>query len=113
MRIFVLNFHRHRRVFSMIKMLSLFLVIVLAFGLIANAHVSSDDYASAMAEENEKRVIIIDAGHGGEDPGAVGVNGALEKNLNMESALEVGSILSEEGYAVIYTITEDKLLYRR
>ncbi|MBE6645294.1 MAG: N-acetylmuramoyl-L-alanine amidase, partial [Ruminococcaceae bacterium] len=40
--------------------------------------------------ENEKNLVIIDAGHGGEDPGAIGKNGIYEKNLNLEIANLVG-----------------------
>ena len=56
-------------------------------------------------------VIIIDPGHGGEDPGAIGVNGIYEKDLNLSVALMIGEMLSEKGYTVIYTRTEDKMLY--
>ena len=112
MRIFVLNFHRHRRVISGVTIVSLLLLLVAVFGFIANAHANSEDYVNAMALENDKRIVVIDAGHGGEDPGAVGANGVFEKNLNLDIALELGKALSEEGYAVVYTRTEDKLLYR-
>ena len=54
---------------------------------------------------------VLDAGHGGEDSGAVGLNGVLEKNLNMEMTLLLGELLREAGYRVVYTRTEDRLLY--
>jgi len=111
MRIFVWNLHRHRRMLSFVKIFSFFLLILLVFSFIANAHVSSQDYAAVMAGENDKRTVVIDAGHGGEDPGAIGANGAYEKNLNMEIALEVGKCLKDEGYAVVYTRVDDRLLY--
>ena len=106
MRIYVLNFHKHRRLLSGLKIISVCLAVFLMFALIANAQ-TSNDYTSVMAEQNSKRVIVIDAGHGGEDPGAVGKNGMLEKDLNMQIVLEVGNSLTEEGYAVVYTRTED------
>lgn len=59
----------------------------------------------------EKKTVIIDAGHGGEDCGAIGQNGAYEKDLNLAVAFTLGEMLTEKGYAVIYTRTEDKLLY--
>lgn len=43
-------------------------------------------------------VIIIDAGHGGEDGGAVAPDGTLEKNINLEIALKLNDILSIFGY---------------
>mgnify|MGYP003298474403 CR=1 FL=1 len=56
-------------------------------------------------------VFVIDAGHGGEDPGAIGVNGVYEKDINLAIANEIGAQLTEKGYTVIYTRTEDKMLY--
>lgn len=64
----------------------------------------------AMASMGEK-IIIIDPGHGGEDAGAIGKGEIYEKDLNLEYALEIGKILSEKGYTVVYTRTEDKMLY--
>ena len=59
----------------------------------------------------EKKTVIIDAGHGGEDCGAIGVSGVYEKDLNLAIAFEIGEALNEQGYTVVYTRTEDKLLY--
>ncbi|MEE1032085.1 MAG: N-acetylmuramoyl-L-alanine amidase [Ruminococcus sp.] len=50
--------------------------------------------------------IVIDAGHGGEDPGAV-YQGRQEKDDNLQLALAVGNILKEHGLDVIYTRTTD------
>ena len=55
--------------------------------------------------------VVIDPGHGGEDCGAIGVSGVYEKDLNFEISNELGSILSDKGFAVIYTRTQDSLLY--
>lgn len=95
-----------------------FIIRVVAFSLalialsLAIARTSSGDtlYISAAAGESAP-VIIIDAGHGGEDSGAVGRSGVYEKDLNLAISMELGSILSEEGYAVVYTRTDDRLLY--
>ena len=56
-------------------------------------------------------LIIIDAGHGGEDGGTTGVNGVLEKDLNLDISLLLGEILEASGARVIYTRTDDRLLY--
>ena len=50
--------------------------------------------------------IVIDAGHGGTDPGAV-YNGRIEKDDNLNLALAVGNILREYGYNVVFTRTDD------
>lgn len=90
------------------------LVLALIWGVInlgAYAYYASDEYVEAMIEASEKRTVIIDAGHGGEDSGAIGVSGVLEKDLNLEIAAELGELFTKEGYAVVYTRTKDKLLY--
>ena len=48
--------------------------------------------------EHEQPVIIIDAGHGGEDGGAVGADGTNEKEINLKIALKLNDILSVMGY---------------
>lgn len=66
----------------------------------------------AAASPATGRVIVLDAGHGGEDPGAIGRDGTYEKDLNLSITLDVGRLLTEMGYTVVYTRTEDKLLYK-
>lgn len=61
---------------------------------------------------SDENIIILDAGHGGEDVGATGVNGIFEKDLNLQVAINIGELFSEKGYTVVYTRTEDKLLYK-
>lgn len=53
-------------------------------------------------------VIVIDAGHGGSDPGAIGVNGIFEKNLTLAMAKELRRVLEASGrYRVVLTREED------
>ncbi len=59
------------------------------------------------------RVVVIDAGHGGEDGGAVGVTGLVEKDLNLDLAKRLCALLEADGVRVIMTRTEDVLLYDR
>jgi len=91
--------------------LGLFLIFSLSF-FACEIYVSSDEYVDAMQLASEKKIVIIDAGHGGEDPGVVGVSGVYEKDLNLSFVLEIGSLLERAGYAVIYTRLEDRLLYK-
>lgn len=51
--------------------------------------------------------IIIDAGHGGFDGGAVANDGTSEKDINLNIALYLGNLLEANGYNVIYTRTAD------
>ncbi|WP_052447476.1 N-acetylmuramoyl-L-alanine amidase family protein [Clostridium polynesiense] len=54
--------------------------------------------------------LVIDAGHGGKDSGAVGATGLNEKVPNLKIALRCGEILSSQGISVEYTRTEDKYI---
>jgi len=56
-------------------------------------------------------VILLDAGHGGEDGGAVGVGGVVEKDLNLAITLKLDSILRAMGYQTILTRASDKDLH--
>lgn len=57
------------------------------------------------------RRVMIDAGHGGKDQGAKGVNGVLEKDVNLAIALKLGAELKRRlGVKVIYTRTTDVFL---
>lgn len=55
----------------------------------------------------QKEVVVIDAGHGGDDPGKVGVNDALEKDINLQIAQKVKKQLEKNGIEVVMTREED------
>lgn len=57
------------------------------------------------------KIIGIDPGHGGVDPGAVGSKGALEDELNLEIALRLKRLIEQSGGIAIMTREEDKGLY--
>ena len=54
---------------------------------------------------------VLDAGHGGEDGGAVGVDGTEEKELNLAIATALEALLRLNGESTVMTRTEDILLY--
>ena len=56
-------------------------------------------------------VFVLDAGHGGEDCGALGADGTQEKVLNLAVTQMLGQMLTAAGQQVVYTRTEDRLLY--
>ena len=57
------------------------------------------------------QVIILDAGHGGEDGGTSAKNGVLEKDVNLDVVQKLGALLTLSGYSVVYTREDDRLLY--
>lgn len=56
-------------------------------------------------------IVVVDAGHGGKDPGKVGVNGTLEKDVNLQIALLLRDALEKEGITVVLTRNDDSGLY--
>lgn len=57
--------------------------------------------------------IVIDAGHGGEDGGTVGIGGVLEKDLNLAVSDVLYELLNINDTRVLMTRTEDKMLYNK
>jgi N-acetylmuramoyl-L-alanine amidase len=56
------------------------------------------------------RVVVIDAGHGGRDPGKIATNGLREKNVTLSVALKLSALLRERGFEVHLTRTRDTLI---
>lgn len=81
------------------------IIMVFVFGIVyfkyANSAIESFSLATA------SKTIVIDAGHGGFDPGKVGISGVLEKDINLQIALKLRDYLEQSGAYVIMTRTED------
>jgi N-acetylmuramoyl-L-alanine amidase len=90
-----------------------FVVFSVVFGIIAallgkvGYDLARGEAVDVISETSVKPTVIIDAGHGGEDGGATGVNGVLEKKLNLEVADKLGELLKLFGYNVIMTREAD------
>lgn len=54
--------------------------------------------------------VVVDAGHGGSDPGAIGVNQLREKDVNLDIAMKLKQQLVERGYEVTLTRSGDSYL---
>lgn len=55
--------------------------------------------------------IVVDAGHGGDDPGKIGINDALEKDINLQIALKLQKLLEQNNIKVVMTRDTDQGLY--
>src|SRR5260221_10039362 len=53
-------------------------------------------HCTLLIAQNRLDVVVIDAGHGGKDPGTIGVTGVQEKNLNLPIALKLGELISQK-----------------
>ena len=81
--------------------------IILLCGLIGGVSVFN---FKTIAQEKDQFVVVLDAGHGGHDPGNRG-NGYKEKEIALNVVLAVGKILEKDNsYKVVYTRKTDKFI---
>lgn len=57
-------------------------------------------------------VVVIDSGHGGNDPGKIGVDGSLEKDINLQIAKKLKAYLEASDVKVVMTREDDRGLYQ-
>lgn len=69
--------------------------------------------SSSVSNTTDAPVIVIDPGHGGDDPGKIGINGALEKDINLAISMKLKECLEKAGYRVVVTRPDDAGLYER
>ena len=77
------------------------LALVLCFGIEQKTH-------AMQTAGNAQTTLVIDAGHGGHDPGAIGKI-SKEKNINLNVALKVGNLIKKncDDVKLIYTRSKD------
>ena len=56
---------------------------------------------------NSRRVVVIDPGHGGRDPGAVGIGGIQEKDIVLDISFQVARLLEQQGVQAVLSRTDD------
>ena len=86
------------------------LLLVCFYYLSRQAAAVSATFSEQTVRE-EKPLIGIDPGHGGDDPGMIGVEGLEEKGINLEISLLLKESLENAGYQVIMTRETDQGLY--
>lgn len=59
----------------------------------------------------KKPVVVVDVGHGGNDPGKIGVDGSLEKDINLKIAQQLKTYLEASDVEVVLTREDDRGLY--
>lgn len=62
-------------------------------------------------QTKDKIVVMVDAGHGGNDPGKVSISNDLEKDINLQIALKLEEILKHQDIEVVMTRRDDNALY--
>lgn len=62
-------------------------------------------------QSRTKYCVVVDAGHGGDDPGKIGTAGTLEKEINLAIAKRLEALLKQADVAVVMTRTDSNGLY--
>ena len=86
----------------------LFFALILAIAFMSYSVFTASLPTTAPIATN---TIVIDAGHGGMDGGAVGTKGTLEKDINLKVATFLKEIAESDGKTVIMTRTDDSSLH--
>ena len=84
-----------------------FLCVCLIFSSLSLHYLEPRRSALSNTDIANTPVIIIDAGHGGIDGGAVGADGTAEKELNLQISKKLAALLRLMGYTVVQTRERD------
>lgn len=85
------------------------LLLVMVFGISREAGIMAVGQRTVSRKGNP--VVAIDIGHGGNDPGKVGVDGSLEKDINLQIAQQLKAYLESSDVEVVMTRDDDTGLY--
>lgn len=97
-----------------LKLITLLILFLLLVTLLIKSYTNFKDKNLTLSNSNNNfnenaLTICIDPGHGDWDDGATGVDGALEKNINLNVSLKIGKLLQDAGFNVVYTRDSDNL----
>ena len=91
--------------------LLLLMLVTVCFIIRGGRKLVSSVSSGAVETPKDRPCVVIDAGHGGADPGKVSVDGNLEKDINLQIALKLQTFLQMQDVDVILTRDSDMGLY--
>lgn len=104
---FILKF-----ILFLLLFLSAFFMLILMTVSVNDKKANFGSVSETVAFQTYKTpVVIIDAGHGGEDGGAVSDDGILEKDINLDIAKKLENLFKLSDISTAMTRTDDRLLY--
>ena len=98
------------------KYISMIAVYLLVFSLFLGGTYGGSHLIMVMAQSQpleREHILIIDAGHGGEDGGATSCTGLLESTINLEIALRLDEMFRLLGWKTVMTRREDISIYTK
>lgn len=96
--------------FRRIRRLFLVIVVVIIGTYIGRIFLGDGSPLFNMEFVSSEKVIVIDAGHGGKDPGTIGFNNTYEKDINLDISNKLHEKLKSMGYKVILTRDTDEFI---
>lgn len=87
------------------------LTFILLIGSLFMLFGMKSQIVTSSSVQTQKPLIIIDAGHGGEDGGTQSSSGIVEKDINLEISKKVNAIFESFGYETLMIREEDKMVY--
>ena len=91
------------------KKIELILVMLTLAGLVMVSK-KLEKYVNSDKVEKKEYTVVLDAGHGSSDSGKVGINGVLEKDINLSISKKTKKYLEKKGIRVIMTRDKDESL---
>lgn len=91
------------------KKIELILVMLTLAGLVMVSK-KLEKYVNSDKVEKKEYTVVLDAGHGSSDSGKVGINGVLEKDVNLSISKKTKKYLEEKGIRVVMTRDKDESL---
>lgn len=93
------------------KNVTFFVILFFLLGLFTFYNQQDQFYLAVLKQKEPPETIVLDAGHGGSDPGKIGCNQILEKNINLAITLKCKALLEKQNVRVILTRNTDEGLY--
>ena len=100
-----------RRILEFIMAVTMLLLVYICAGKLP-AMTSGNSKNTSDKNDKNKKVVLLDPGHGGIDPGKVSVTGTNEKEINLQIAVRTKEKLEKAGYKVFMTREDDEGLYK-
>ncbi len=96
----------------MFLVIAIFLPIgIFMFQTANNNMIKNDKIIATMSVPVTNKIIVVDAGHGGEDGGAVSSDGVSESDINLKIALKLQNLLEQSGATVVLTRSDENAIY--
>lgn len=96
--------------FYVIKKNTILFILTMVIGVVIILSVSNSRLVTNFTERGQEQTLVIDAGHGGFDGGAVGISGTSEQDINLSIAQKTESLAGFFGIPTVMTRSDNQSL---